>query len=76
VITGDTVPNMDLTLRLTPEEAEALRQRAAQEQKSMQNVALRVIRGYIEQHMRRDALAGVLDAELPRYSAALGRLEH
>ena len=76
MIAGDAVPSMDLTLRLTDDEAEALRQRAAQEEMSMQDVAQRAIRSYIEEHERRDALAGVLDAELPRYSEALGRLGH
>lgn len=76
MIAGDTVPCMDLTLHLTIDDAEALRQRAAQEETSMQDVARRAIRSYIEEHERRDALAGVLDAELPRYSEAIGRLGH
>lgn len=63
-----------MTLRLTDDEAEALRRRAELEQRSMQEVARQAIRDYVEQHSRRQLLDQVLDQELPRYSEALRRL--
>lgn len=65
---------MAMTLRLTDEETEALRERASQEGASMQDVARRAIRSYVEERNRRDVLAEVLDEELPRYAEALDRL--
>lgn len=63
-----------MTLRLTDEEADALRQRAAREGRSMQEVARTAVRDYIDRTSRRELLDEVLDAELPRYSEALRRL--
>jgi len=63
-----------LTLRLTDEESEALHRRAAQESRSMQDVARQAVREYIENHSRADLLDRVLDSELPRYAEALERL--
>lgn len=63
-----------MTLRLSDEEAEALRQRAALEGRSMQEVARQAIREYVEQHSRADLLERVLDEEVPRYAEALRRL--
>lgn len=63
-----------MTLRLTDEESEALRQRAALEGRSMQEVARQAIREYVEQHSRADLLERVLDEEVPRYAEALRRL--
>jgi predicted transcriptional regulator len=63
-----------MTLRLRDEEAEALRQRAALERRSMQEVARQAIREYVEQHSRTDLLERVLDEEVPRYAEALRRL--
>jgi predicted transcriptional regulator len=65
---------MAMTLRLSDEEAEALRQRACQEERSMQDVARRAILEYVEQHSREDLLDRVLDEEIPRYAEALRRL--
>lgn len=65
---------MSMTLRLTDEEAEALRRRAQYEDRSMQEVARQAIREYVEQHSRVDLLDRVLDEELPRYAEALRRL--
>jgi predicted transcriptional regulator len=65
---------MAMTLRLSDAEAEALRQRAALEDRSMQEVAREAVREYIEQHSRADLLDRVLDEELPRYAEALERL--
>ena len=63
-----------MTLRLTDDESEALRRRAAQESRSMQDVARQAVREYIENHSRADLLDRVLDTELPRYAEALERL--
>lgn len=63
-----------MTLRLTDEEASALRARAELEHRSMQEVARQAVRDYIERSSRRDLLDRVLDEELPRYAEALERL--
>ena len=73
-VTGDTVCRMPMTLRLSDEEAEALRRRAEFESRSMQDVARQAIREYVENHSRADLLDQVVDAELPRYAEALERL--
>jgi plasmid stability protein len=65
---------MAMTLRLTDEEADALRLRAAREGRSMQDVARTAVRDYIDRTSRRELLDEVLDDELPRYSEALRRL--
>ena len=65
---------MAMTLRLDEQETEALRRRAAQEGRSMQEVAREAVREYIERTSRRQLLDEVLDAELPRYAEALERL--
>ena len=63
-----------MTLRLTPDETEALRQRAARERRSMQDVARQAIREYVEEHSRAELLDEVLESEIPRYAEALRRL--
>ncbi|MBA2574345.1 MAG: DUF6290 family protein [Actinomycetota bacterium] len=65
---------MPMTLRLTDEEAEALRRRADLEARSMQDVVRQAVREYVENHSRADLLDQVLDDELPRYAEALDRL--
>ena len=65
---------MAMTLRLTEEEAEALRRRAQREARSMQEVARQAVREYIESHSRTELLDQVLDDDLPRYAEALERL--
>ena len=65
---------MAMTLRLTDAETEALRRRAELERRSMQDVARRAVRDYIERTSRRELLDRVLDEELPRYAEALDRL--
>ena len=65
---------MAMTLRLTDEESEALRLRAAREGRSMQEVARAAVREYIDRTSRRELLDEVLDQELPRYAEALRRL--
>ena len=63
-----------MTLRLTDDEAEALRRRSEREGRSMQDVARHAVREYIETHSQAELLDQVLDAELPRYAEALERL--
>jgi len=65
---------MPMTLRLSDDEADALRRRAEFESRSMQDVAKQAVREYVENHSRRDLLESVLDTELPRYAEALERL--
>ncbi len=65
---------MAMTLRLTDEEADALRRRARREGRSMQDVARFAIREYIDGTSQRELLDEVLDEELPRYAEALRRL--
>jgi hypothetical protein len=63
-----------MTLRLTDDEAAALRERAQREGRSMQDVARTAVREYIDRTSRRELLDAVLDDELPRYAEALRRL--
>lgn len=63
-----------MTLRLTGDEAEALRKRAEYESRSMQDVARQAVREYVESHSHTELLDQVLDEELPRYTEALDRL--
>jgi plasmid stability protein len=65
---------MAMTLRLTDDETDALRRRAAREGRSMQDVARSAVRAYIDRTSRRELLDEVLDEELPKYSEALRRL--
>jgi plasmid stability protein len=65
---------MAMTLRLTDDEADALRLRAQREGRSMQDVARTAVREYIDRTSRRELLDEVLDDELPRYAEALRRL--
>ena len=63
-----------MTLRLTDDETEALRKRAALENRSMQDVARDAVRRYIETTSKRELLDQVLNGELARYAEALNRL--
>lgn len=65
---------MAMTLRLTDDETDALRERALREGRSMQDVARAAVRDYIERTSSRELLDQVLDQELPRYAEALRRL--
>lgn len=65
---------MAMTLRLTDDEAAALKLRAEHEGRSMQEVARSAVREYVERSSKRELLDDVLDAELPRYAEALRRL--
>jgi predicted transcriptional regulator len=66
--------DMAMTLRLTDEEADALRRRAQFESRSMHEVVRTAVCEYIENHSRQDLLEKVLEDELPRYAEALDRL--
>ncbi len=63
-----------MTLRLSDDEADALRARAKREGRSMQDVARAAVREYIDRTSTRELLDEVLDEELPRYAEALRRL--
>ncbi len=63
-----------MSLRLPEADVEALRQRAAQERRSMQDVMKSALHEYVERHSRDELLEQVLDSELPRYADALRRL--
>lgn len=65
---------MAMTLRLSDDESTALREQAAREQRSMQEVARQAVREYLEAHGKRAVLDAVLDTELTRYADALDRL--
>jgi hypothetical protein len=65
---------MAMTLRLTDHEADALRERARREGRSMQDVARTAVREYIDRTSRQELLDEVLDEELPRFDEALRRL--
>ena len=65
---------MAMTLRLTDQETQALREYAARQGRSMQDVAREAVRDHIERSSRRELLDRVLDDELPRYAEALRRL--
>jgi hypothetical protein len=65
---------MAMTLRLTDDETEALRQRAQREGRSMQDVVRAAVREYIDRTSRQELLEKVLDEELPPFTEALRRL--
>jgi hypothetical protein len=73
-ISRDTFGFVAMTLRLTDDETDALRERASREGRSMQDVARSAVREYIDRTSRRELLDDVLDQELPRYAEALRRL--
>lgn len=65
---------MAMTLRLSDEEAAALRSRAEFESRSMQDVARDAVRSYIERTSRADLIDRVMEADLPHFAEALKRL--
>ena len=73
-IAGGIVVVMAMTLRLDEHETDALRQRAAREGRSMQDVARQAVRDYIDRTSKRELLDDVLEEEIPRYAQALRRL--
>ncbi len=63
-----------MTLRLSDDETEALRMRAAAENRSMQEVARDAVRRYIETTTKRELLDHAIEATLTQYGEALRRL--
>lgn len=65
---------MAMTLRLTDEEHEALRERASLEGISMQEAARRAVREYVASRDRRDRIDAAAALVLRRHGEALRRL--
>lgn len=65
---------MAMTLRLTEEEQDALRERAAREGTSMQEAARRAVREYIAKADHRDRVAAASELITQRHAVALQRL--
>ncbi|MGI9196898.1 MAG: FitA-like ribbon-helix-helix domain-containing protein [Candidatus Nanopelagicales bacterium] len=63
-----------MTLRLSDDQSEALRARAAFEGRSMQEVAKSAIEEYLGTHIRADLIDRVMAEQLPRYAEAMRRL--
>ncbi len=63
-----------MTLRLTDEEHEALRDRAALEGISMQEAARRAVRDYVASRDRRDRIDAAAELVIERHGEALRRL--
>ena len=65
---------MAMTLRLTPEEQQALRARADLEGISMQDAARRAVRDYVERGHHRDRVGAAGDRVIAAHRDALDRL--
>lgn len=65
---------MAMTLRLTDEEQDALRRRAALEGMSMQEAARRAVREYVARADHRDRVASAAELIMERHAEALRRL--
>lgn len=65
---------MAMTLRLTDEEQQALRERAAAEGMSMQDAARRAIREYVSRSDHRDRVSTAADLITGVHADALDRL--
>ncbi len=65
---------MAMTLRLSDDEAEALRRLAEREDRSMQEIAREAIREHVGRASRGELIDAVLDDVLVRYADALDRL--
>lgn len=65
---------MAMTLRLTDEEQQALRARATAEGISMQDVARRAIRDYVERSTHRDRVGAAADVIMDVHADAIDRL--
>ncbi|MGI8940161.1 MAG: ribbon-helix-helix protein, CopG family [Iamia sp.] len=63
-----------MTLRLSDDEAEALRRLAEREDRSMQEIAREAIREHVGRASRGELIDAVLDDVLVRYADALDRL--
>ena len=67
---------MAMTLRLTDDEQEALRQLAAVEGISMQEAARRAVRDYVSRSQHRDRVADAADRIMEAHANALDQLGH
>lgn len=65
---------MAMTLRLTDDEQDALRRRAALEGMSMQEAARRAVREYVARAEHRDRVAAAAELIMQRHNVALRRL--
>lgn len=65
---------MAMTLRLTDDEAEALRMQAEIEHRSMQDVAREAVREYVARHAHLARVDEALNVLTPRYAELLDRL--
>lgn len=65
---------MAMTLRLSDEEADALRAQAEAENRSMQDVARAAVREYVDRHVVTQRVDEALDILTPRYRDVLDRL--
>ena len=65
---------MAMTLRLSEDEQEALRRRAAAEGMSMQDAARRAVREYVARSAHRDRVAAAADLITDVHADALERL--
>lgn len=65
---------MAMTLRLTDEEADALRRQAEREHRSMQEVAREAVREYVERRTHTARVDEALDVLAPRYADLFDRL--
>ena len=65
---------MAMTLRLTADEAEALRLQAEAEHRSMQDIAREAVREYIARHAHLARVQNALEVLSPRYDELLDRL--
>ena len=71
---SDTIRRMAMTLRLTDDEQEALRVQAEAEGASMQDVARRAIRTYVERSRHADRVANAAAKILDVHAEAIERL--
>ena len=74
VVSGHYHAPMAMTLRLTEEELDALRERAALDGISMQEAARRAVREYIANADHRDRVATAAGEITQRHAVALQRL--
>ena len=65
---------MAMTLRLTEEEQDALRMRAALDGTSMQEAVRRAVREYVARADHRDRVAAAAEAIMERHADAIRRL--
>lgn len=65
---------MAMTLRLTEEETELLRQVAQLEGRSMQEIAREAVNSAVEQKLRMKLIEHISDTEVSRFADAIRRL--